>query len=275
MGVSARWLVIAALLAAGPASAPGRASAPGPATQLTSAPAAASADVPPASKRAQFRQASELARAGDTPGAIAIYHDLAASGYESATLYWNWAQAASARGGVGEALWALLRARELDPADRAVAREIERLRESANLDRAELAPDPLASLARASRRFRLDRVAVLLLAMSLAAHVGIKLRSARLAPLAWTTLALGLAFAAVPAAGALARPTGAVVRRGAPLFDAASPTAETVGALREGEVLPILETSGGYVRVDDSSGARGWALATDVRPLTQAPRPRS
>ena len=105
--MSARWLVIAALLAAGPASAPGRASAPGPATQLTSAPApatqltsapaAASADVPPASKRAQFRQASELARAGDTPGAIAIYHDLAASGYESATLYWNWAQAASAR----------------------------------------------------------------------------------------------------------------------------------------------------------------------------------
>ena len=176
---------------------------------------------------------------------------------------------------MGEALWALLRARELDPADRAVAREIERLRESANLDRAELAPDPLASLARASRRFRLDRVAVLLLAMSLAAHVGIKLRSARLAPLAWTTLALGLAFAAVPAAGALARPTGAVVRRGAPLFDAASPTAETVGALREGEVLPILETSGGYVRVEDSSGARGWALATDVRPLTQAPRPRS
>src|SRR5439155_21579206 len=113
MGVSARWLVIAALLAAAPASAPGRASAPGPATQLTSAPAAASADVPPASKRAQFRQASELARAGDTPGAIAIYHDLAASGYESAALYWNWAQAASARGGVGEALWALLRARQL------------------------------------------------------------------------------------------------------------------------------------------------------------------
>src|SRR5439155_1295639 len=63
--------------------------------------------------------------------------------------------------------------------------------------------------------------------------------------------------------------------RAAALFDAASPTAETVGALREGEVLPILETSGGYVRVEDSSGARGWALATDVRPLTQAPRPRS
>ena len=294
--MSARRLVLAgwvlAIAAASPATSGARAAqapagvqasqsahapAPEPASPgaQASPPAPPTAAAPEGTPQQRFRRAGELARGGDDPGAIAIYQDLAASGNESATLYWNWAQAASARGGVGEALWALLRARELDPADRAVAREIERLRESANLDRAELAPDPLASLARASRRFRLDRVAVLLLAMSLAAHVGIKLRSARLAPLAWTTLALGLAFAAVPAAGALARPTGAVVRRGAPLFDAASPTAETVGALREGEVLPILETSGGYVRVEDSSGARGWALATDVRPLTQAPRPRS
>jgi SH3 domain-containing protein len=69
----------------------------------------------------------------------------------------------------------------------------------------------------------------------------------------------------------MAHATGAVVRRGAPLFDAASPTAETVGTLREGEVLPILESSGGYVRVEDSSGARGWALASDVRTLVKPP----
>ena len=56
-----------------------------------------------------------------------------------------------------------------------------------------------------------------------------------------------------------------MVRRGAPLLDAASPTGEPVGTLREGEVVPILETSGGHVRVEDSSGARGWALASDVR----------
>jgi hypothetical protein len=32
-------------------------------------------------------------------------------------------------------------------------------------------------------------------------------------------------------------------------------------------VVPILDDSGGYVRLEDSSGARGWALREDVRPL--------
>jgi hypothetical protein len=222
----------------------------------------------------RFREANELARGGDYPKAIAIYEELATTRFESASLYWNWAQAASARGATGEALWAVLRARELDPSDRAVRREIERLREGANLDRAELAPDPLATLARASRRFRLDLVAILLLVISLGAHAALKWnRSAgRLTPILWTTLALGLAIAIMPVAGSLSRPTGAVVRRGAPLLDAASPTAESVGTLREGEVVPILETSGNYVRVEDSSGARGWALSTDVRSLVSPPR---
>ena len=80
------------------------------------------------------------------------------------------------------------------------------------------------------------------------------------------------AAAVVPVAGSIGRPTGTVVRRGAPLLDAASPTAETSGTLREGEVVPILEVSGNYVRVEDSSGARGWALASDVRSLVTAPR---
>ena len=208
-------------------------------------------------------------RAGDYPKGIALYEELSASGVESASLYWNWAQAAGARGAQGEALWALLRARELDPADRAVQREVERLRESANLDRAEIAPEPLAAAALTARRFRLDLVGLSLLILSLGAHAGLRLQpSARtLATVAWTALVLGLLAAAVPVAGALARPTGAVVRRGAPLLDAASPTAETVGALREGEVVPILDTSGDYLRVEDSSGARGWALAADVRSL--------
>ncbi|TMQ70791.1 MAG: hypothetical protein E6K81_11785 [Candidatus Eisenbacteria bacterium] len=222
----------------------------------------------------RFRDAGELARRGDFPRAIALYESLAVAGNETASLDWNRAQAAYARGAMGEALWALLRARELDPSDRAVARDIERLREGANLDRAEIAPDPLAAVARAARRFRLDLIAVLLLVVSLGAHAGLKLRrGARgLIPIAWTALALGLGVAAVPIAGAFAHPTGTVVRRGAPLLDAASPTAEATGTLREGEVLPILEASGPYVRVEDSSGARGWALATDVRPLTGPPQ---
>jgi len=227
---------------------------------------AATLAAPPADR---FREAGERARAGDTPKALEIYRDLATSGIESAALYWNWAQAAEARGAQGEALWALLRAREIAPGDRAVEREIERLRQAANLDPAEIAPDPLAAVARTARRFRLDLVACLLLAISVAAHAVLRWRrsGAPLARMAWTALALGLAVAVVPVAGAYARPTGVVVRRGAPVLDAASSTAESIGALREGEVVPLLGRSGGYVRVEDSSGVRGWAAAADVSSL--------
>lgn len=83
-------------------------------------PAALTADT----AQERFRQANEHVRAGDYPRAVSAYAALARAGEESATLYWNWAQAATAQGAHGEALWALLRARELDPADRAVVRDV-------------------------------------------------------------------------------------------------------------------------------------------------------
>jgi hypothetical protein len=221
----------------------------------------------------RFRAANDLVRAGDYPRAIGVYGELARSGAESATLYWNWAQAATARGAHGEALWALLRARELDPADRAVGRDVERLRSALNLDPAEIAPEPLAVAGRFARRFRLDLVAAALLGMSVAAHAVARSRSRPplAGALSWLLLVLGLGAAASPLVASFARPTGAVVRRGAPLFDAASPSANPSGTLREGEVVPVLETSGDWLRVEDNAGARGWAHQGDVRRLDRAP----
>ena len=221
----------------------------------------------------RFREAGELARSGDSLRSIALYRELAASGHESASLYWNWAQVASARGATGEALWALLRARELSPGEGAIGREIERLRGMANLDAAEISPETLDGLARNARRFRLDLLALVLLALSVPAHAAARLRYGARWParLAWGALALGVCLAAVPLLGSLTRPTGVVVRRGAPLLDAASPSAATMGALREGEVLPFLERSAEYVRVEDSSGARGWARTEDVWSLDFPP----
>ena len=234
--------------------------------------AAAPALAAPADDR--FREANELARAGDYPKAIALYGELAASGEETASLYWNWAQAAIARGAQGEALWALLRARELDPGDRAVVRDVERLREALNLDPAEIAPEPLAAAGRFARRFRLDLVALALLGLSLVAHGLVRVHAALRGamPLAWTALVLGLLAAAVPVAASFARPTATIVRRGAPLLDAASPTAEPTGSLREGEVVPVLEESGAWLRVEDNAGARGWAHVADARRLDAPPR---
>jgi hypothetical protein len=222
----------------------------------------------------QFQAANDLVRAGDYPKAIEAYASLAAAGEETASLYWNWAQAATARGASGEALWALLRARELDPSDRAVARDVERLREALNLDPAEIAPEPLAAAGRFSRRFRLDLLAVLLLAGSLVAHAVSRLGRGprRTGALAGALAGLGLLAALPPVAGSFARPTATVVHRAAPLFESASPAAEPTGQLREGEVVPVLGTSGEWLRVEDNAGARGWARASDVRRLDRAPK---
>lgn len=221
----------------------------------------------------RFRQGNDLARTGDYPKALEVYKELAAGGAESASLYWNWAQAASARGAQGEALWALLRARELDPADRAVSREIDRVREAVNLDRAEIAPEPLAAAARLARRYRLDLLAAGLLALSVLLHLLARATATRgPGPAAAVVFGLGILAGAAPVAGSWARPTAVVVRRGAPLLDQASPTAEAVGSLREGEVVPVLDASGDFVRIEDSSGARGWAVAAEVRRLDRPPR---
>jgi hypothetical protein len=230
---------------------------------------AARADTP----AERFRTANEAARGLDYPKALLAYRELAAAGQESASLYWNWAQAAAARGEQGEALWALLRAGDLDPADRAVVRETVRLTEALALDPAELAPDPRTAVARVGRRFRLDLVAagLLLLAGGLAVAARLAAPSRRLRPAGLIALGLSALTTCLLLVGATARPLGVVVRRGAPLLDAASPTAEAVGALREGEVVPLLQQSGGFVRVEDSSGARGWASALDVRALDRPP----
>lgn len=232
--------------------------------------------IPDSAPADRFREANDAARGGDFPKAISAYGELASSGAESASLYWNWSQAAAARGATGEALWALLRARELEPGDRALGREIEHVREGANLDAAEIAPEPLLALGRASRRFLLADLALALFAVSVLLHAaGRRWPGRRLLGASVLALVLAVLASLFPVAGSFARPTGVVVRRNAPLLDAASDTAEGVGTLREGEAVPILQESGAFRRVEDSSGARGWARAEDVRRLDRAPEPAS
>jgi uncharacterized protein YgiM (DUF1202 family) len=84
-------------------------------------------------------------------------------------------------------------------------------------------------------------------------------------------LLLGALAASPAVAGSFARPTATVIRRGASLYDAASPTAAAAGALREGEVVPVLEASGEWLRVEDNAGARGWARSSDVRRVDSPP----
>ena len=45
------------------------------------------------------------------------------------------------------------------------------------------------------------------------------------------------------------------------------------GMYTEGEVVPIIETSGSYLRIEDSAGSRGWARVQDVWRLDRKPQP--
>lgn len=222
---------------------------------------------------AQFRQATALAQAGDLAGATRIYRALAAQGVETASVYWNWAQVAQRRGAPGEALWALLRARELAPGDRAVAREVGRVREACGLDPAEVSPEPLGALGRLVRRLHLDVVAITLALASLLFHALARLRQGwrGRATVAWATAGAALLAALPPLLASFAPPTAVVVQRGAPLADAASPTATVVATLREGEVVPVLERAASYLRIQDASGARGWVHARHVWRLDGPP----
>ena len=223
----------------------------------------------------RFRAATAAVRSGDAPAGIRAFREVAAEGVASPSLYWNWAQAATARGHVGEAVWALRRCRQLDPGDGSVARELHRLRQLANLSPAETSPQPLAELALYARRFRAGSLVLALCALSVLLHGAARwLLPAARWPVAGTWAALVLAVVLlVPAALAplLARPLAVVVHAGAPLLDAASRTAGILATLREGEVVPILTRSGPYLRIQDSSGARGWALAEEVWPLDEVP----
>jgi hypothetical protein len=224
----------------------------------------------------RFRESNERARGGDYLKGIEGYRALAASGTESASLYWNWAQAARAGGNHGEALWALLRAQEIEPGDPALPREIERLRELARLDPAEIAPDPLSGARRISERLSLGLLSLVAAGASVLCHAAARIFPTRggLGRLAIAAFVLGVVFAILPLSACFVRPTGVVVKHGAPLLDSASPTAQSLGTLREGEVVPLLTVTGEYRRVEDSSGARGWARVGDVWPL-DSPPPRA
>lgn len=224
---------------------------------------AASAETPALTATEGFRRGNESAARSAWTDAIAEYQRLEAAGIRAPSLYWNWAQAASAAGRKGEAIWALLRTQELAPGDPGVARELERLRGELGLDPSEVSLGLVGDARRLARRFRFDVIAVLLFLASIAVLFGKTPR------VAWSLGAFlaGLLVVAPLLGGAWRGPRGVVVQKDAPLLDIPRDDAVALANLREGEVVPLLAAEGVYVRIQDASGARGFALKTDVRQL--------
>jgi hypothetical protein len=210
---------------------------------------------------AVFRRGNENAARSRWDDAIVEYSRLAHDGVKAPSLYWNWAQAASASGRKGEALWALMRGRELTPGDSGMIREVERLRGELGLDPSEVSLGFLGDLRILARRFRFDALAIAAFLFSVIAAMGKKSRSL----LSLSGLLVGLLLEAPFVAGMWREPRGVVVRKDAPLIDAARTDAVVLANLREGEVVPLLGEEGEYVKLQDASGARGFADKNDVR----------
>jgi hypothetical protein len=219
------------------------------------------ASAQPETSAARFRRGNENAARGRWDDAIHEYDQLASSGVRAPSLYWNWAQAASASGRKGEALWALMRARELSPGDASMVREVERLRGELGLDPSEVSLGFLGDLRMIARRFRFDGLAIAAFLLSMIALMGHKPRL----PLSAGSLLAGLLLAAPFFAGSWREPRAVVVQKDAPLMDAARNDAVALANLREGEAVPVLGEEGDYLRIQDASGARGFAHKNDVR----------
>ena len=225
----------------------------------TAFPSLALSDTP----EAVFRRGNENAARSSWDAALVEYAELDKQGVKAPSLYWNWAQAASAAGRKGEASWALRRAQELAPADSSLSRDLERLRGEMGLDPSEVSLGFLGDARLLARRFRFDLIAAILFLLSVAALWGTKPR---------TALSFGVFFAGLllvlPLLGARGSdPRGVVIQKDAPLMDAPKNEALALANLREGEVVPILSEDGDFVRIQDASGARGFAHKTDVRKI--------
>jgi len=208
-----------------------------------------------------FRRGNEHAARSRWDDAIGEYARLAKDGVKAPSLYWNWAQAASASGRKGEALWAFMSGRELTPGDGSMIREVERLRGELGLDPSEVSLGFLGDLRLLARRFHFDALAIVAFLFSMISVMGKKSRSS----LSLASLLAGLLLAAPFVAGSWREPRGVVVQKDAPLMDAPRNDAVALANLREGEVVPLLGEEGEYVKIQDASGARGFAHKNDVR----------
>ena len=208
-----------------------------------------------------FRRGNESAARSRWDDAIIDYGRLAEEGVRAPSLYWNWAQAAAASGRRGEALWALLQARDLAPRDSSVARDLERLRGELGLDPSEVSLGFLGDARAMARHFRFDGLAIAAFLLSMVAALLKKPGSA----LAGASFLIGLLLITPVLAGQWREARGVVVQKDAPLVDIPREDAVALANLREGEVVPLLGEEGDYVRIQDASGARGFAHKNDVR----------
>ena len=231
---------------------------------------------PPDRGRRALPQANELARAGDYPKAIAVYARAGGGGRRERVALLE----LGAGGGGPRRRSARRSGRSSGRASSSRATAPSPARSSgcvrrANLDPAEIAPEPLAGLRRAWPAASVStsspsRSSALSLVAARASPAPARPAGRRRSP-------AGRRSPSASSCAAVAGCSWLVPRRWS---CAAGRRCSTRPRRRPRPSAPCAKArscrsskaSGGYLRVEDFSGARGWALAEDVRRLDRAPR---
>jgi len=213
---------------------------------------------------ALFHQANAAYGGGDFPKAIALYHEVLASGAHSANLFLNLGNSYAQDGQVGRAILSYERGLRLSPDDADLQGNLQLLRREKGLF-GETVPgwQPLHLLS-------LDRWALLALAALL--FLAIWQVSALTLPWArrWRLAAslVGLVLLLLASTGVAVRQRSynpsVVVAPDARLLLSPFPAAASVGAIQEGRLVKVEKRHGDYLYVADDNGRRGWLIESQL-----------
>lgn len=242
---------------------------------LCAVPPARAADVPEASPQARFYRANALYNEGQYLGAAAEYEALATAGAQSAPLYFNLANAYFKAGQLGQAILNYERARRLDPADPDIRANLSFAQASTGAQGCDTSTwerllVPLA------QRMPLWRLVGLTSAAYSLAFLGFAVfRLARSRPRWLRSVSAALAVLAIIGATSLgAQLWQHTTARGVIAAEGDTPArfepsdAGTVHyQLKQGSLVRLLDSRGGWVLVARCDGRRGWVRQESVAAL--------
>ncbi len=240
------------------------------------APAACITDVPEASPQARFYRANALYNEGQYQGAASEYEALAATGVQSAPLYFNLGNAYFKAGQLGQAILNYERARRLDPADPDVRANLSFALASTGAQGCDAAPVWQRLLFPLAQRMPLWRLVGLTSAAYSLAFLGFAaFRLVRSRPRWLRSVSAALAVLALIGGTSLAAQLwqhtaarGVIAAEGnTPVRFEPSDTGTVHYTLQQGSLVRVLESRTGWLLVARCDGRKGWVREDAVTTL--------
>lgn len=223
-----------------------------------------------------LNQADSAYNAGNYIRAIQLYDSLVASGYESATLYYNLGNAYYKNDQVGRAVLNFRRALGLDPSMEDARYNLE-VASSRAIDKIDIVPEFfMVSYTRSVRELMSTNgwaawaIGWFLVALA-GAVVWLSIYSLGWRKAGFATMIVSLVLSVVglwAAWGSYDRVSpgtwGVVVHTATPVVSAPNAEGKDLFVLHEGTTLDVLDRSGEWVEVQIASGEKGWVKAEGI-----------